>query len=68
MKVKTEEKIVMRMLFYPETNKLVAHLYDAAGRLKFRATVEAYEAGGFRPMVVSLLAALCAEVESGPVL
>lgn len=66
METKIEEKIVMRMLFYPETNKVVAHIYDAAGHFKYRATVEAYETGGFRAMVVGLLAALRATVESDP--
>lgn len=29
MKTEIQEKIVARMLYYPETNKLVAHIYDA---------------------------------------
>ena len=68
MKTEIVEKVVMRMLYYPEIHKLVAHLYEAAGRLKFRVAVEGDEAGGFRPMVVSLLAALGATVESDPTL
>jgi hypothetical protein len=70
MKTTIEEKIVMRMLSYSETNKVVAHLYDTSGRFKYRATVETFEtgAGDFRAMVVSLLAALRATVESDPTL
>jgi hypothetical protein len=56
------------MLCYPESNRLVAHINDAAGRLKYRVSVEAYEAGGFRAMVAGLLAALRATVESDPTL
>jgi hypothetical protein len=68
MKTKIDEKIVARMLYYPETNRLVAHIYDAGGHLRYRAAVDAHEAGSFRGTVARLLAALCAEVESGPVL
>lgn len=66
MKTSIEEKTVMRMLYYPESNRLVGHIYDTAGRLKYRASVETCDAGGFRAMVVSLLAALSARVESDP--
>jgi hypothetical protein len=68
MKTEIVEKTVMRMLYYPESNRLVAHINDAAGRLKYRVSVETYEAGGFRAMVASLLAALGAKVESEPML
>ena len=68
MKTRIEEKTVMRMLFYPESNRLVGHIYDAAGRLKYRASVEACEAGSFQDMVVNLLATLSAKVESDPTL
>jgi hypothetical protein len=68
MKTEIVEKTLARLLFYPESNRLVAHLYDASTNLKCRASVETYGAGGFRPMVVSLLAALRAMVESDPTL
>jgi hypothetical protein len=70
MLTEIEEKTVARVLYYPQTNKVVAHLYDTSGRFKYRATVEAYEAGagGYRATVVSLLAALRATVESDPAL
>jgi len=54
----------MRMLFYPESNRVVAHFYDAAGCLKYREAVDAHEVGSFRATVARLLAALDAKVES----
>ena len=68
MKTEIQEKIVMRMLYYPETSKLVGHIYDAGGHLRYRAAVEAYEAGSFRATVARLLAALGAKVEADPTL
>lgn len=64
MKTEIEEKIVMRMLFYPATNQVVAHLYDAGGHLKYRAAVDAHEVGNFRATVAHLLAALGVKVAS----
>lgn len=64
MKTEIEEKIVMRMLYYPETNKLVAHIYDAGGRLRYRAAVDAHEAGSIPATVARLLAALGNKVEA----
>lgn len=63
---KTEivEKVVMRVLFYPQTKQVVAHIYDAMGRLKYRPAVDAHESGSFRSPVALLLAALGAKVES----
>jgi len=52
------------MLFYPESNRVVAHFYDAAGCLKYREAVDAHEVGSFRATVARLLAALDAKVES----
>jgi hypothetical protein len=68
MKTKIQEKVVMRLLYYPESNKVVAHLYDASGCLKYRASVDAHEAGSFRGTVARLCAALGAKVESDPTL
>jgi hypothetical protein len=65
---KIEEKIVARLLYYPQSDRLVAHFYDAAGDLKYRAAVNAHEAGNFRATVARLLAALRAMVESDPTL
>lgn len=64
MKTEIQEKIVMRMVFYPETNRLVAHIYDAGGHPRYRAAVDAHEAGSFRATVARLLAALGAKVQS----
>ena len=64
METEIQEKIVMRMLYYPVTNKLVAHIYDAGGHLKYRAAVDAHEAGSIPATVARLLAALGAKVGS----
>jgi hypothetical protein len=64
MKTKIEEKIVMRLLFYPQTNRVVGHIYNLSGDLKYRAAVDAHEAGSFRATVARLLAALGAKVEA----
>lgn len=68
MEPKIEEQILARLLFYPASNRLVAHLYDTTGHFKYRATVEGYEAGSLRAMLVSMLSALRATVESDPML
>jgi hypothetical protein len=68
MLTEIEEKTVARVLYYPETNKVVAHLYDAGGHLRYRAAVDAHEAGSFRVTVAHLLAALGDKVASDPTL
>jgi hypothetical protein len=68
MLTEIEEKTVARVLYYPQTNKVVAHIYDAGGHLRYRAAVDAHEAGSFRGTVARLLAALSDKVESDPAL
>lgn len=68
MKTEIEEKFLMRVLYYPKANRVVAHLYDRAGNFKYRTSVEAFEAGTYHAIVVGLLAALRAVVESDPTL
>ncbi len=66
MKTEVEERFLLRILYYPEANRVVAHLYDRSGHFKYRASVEAFDGGTYRAIVASLLAALRAAVESDP--
>lgn len=66
MEPKIEERILARLIYYPASNRLVAHLYDTTGHFKYRASVEGY--GSLRAMLVSMLSALRATAESDPML